>query len=137
MPEKHNAAPAEYVGWAASIYARGAEISPNVHWSAANPSRFDDGCVRVAFPAAAIYLCPMLKSPYQPCIHPDSLYVGKPGKSNMNYGVPCDPIPAADVEGFRFYRDQNGDVVARCLLCSVGFAIREDNAEATADGYAS
>ena len=48
----------------------------------------------------------------------------------MNYGVLCDPIPAADVNGFRFYRVQNGDVVARCVLCSVGFAIREDNAEA-------
>ena len=27
----------------------------------------------------------------------------------MNYGVPCDPIPAANVDGFRFYRDQNDD----------------------------
>jgi hypothetical protein len=67
-----------------------------------------------------------------------SVHVGKQGKSNMNYGVPCDPIPAADVEGFRFYRDQNGDVVARCVLCSVGFAIREERrSDTAADGYAS
>jgi hypothetical protein len=52
------------------------------------------------------------------------------GNLSMNYGVLCDPIPAAAVNGFRFYRDQNGDVVARCVLCSVGFALREDNAEA-------
>ena len=48
----------------------------------------------------------------------------------MNYGVPCDPIPAADVAGFTFYCDQNGAVVARCVRCRVGFAVREDNAEA-------
>ena len=55
---------------------------------------------------------------------------GKPRKSSMNYGELCDPIPAADVDGFRFYRDQNGDVVARCVRCRVGFTVRNETAEA-------
>ena len=41
----------------------------------------------------------------------------------------CDPFPAADVDGFRLSGSERG-VVARCVRCNVGFAVRDDNAEA-------
>ena len=46
-----------------------------------------------------------------------------------NHEVLCDPIPAADVPGFRFTRNQNGVIVARCTTCLIGFVVREENAE--------
>ena len=46
-----------------------------------------------------------------------------------NHEVPCNPIPAADVPGFRFTRNQNGVIVARCTTCHIGFVVREANAE--------
>jgi hypothetical protein len=46
-----------------------------------------------------------------------------------NYEVFCDPIPAADVRGFRFTRNQNGVIVARCTRCAIGFVVRKDSAD--------
>ena len=46
-----------------------------------------------------------------------------------NHEVHCNPIPAADVPGFRFTRNQNGVIVARCTACRIGFVVREENAE--------
>jgi CRISPR/Cas system-associated protein Cas7 (RAMP superfamily) len=46
----------------------------------------------------------------------------------MNYEVACNPIPGADVPGYKFRRDQNGTVIARCVACSVGFVVREGHA---------
>ena len=43
---------------------------------------------------------------------------------------PADPIPAADVDGFTFHRDQHGAIVARCVMCKVGFVVRSETAEA-------
>ena len=40
----------------------------------------------------------------------------------------CNPIPAADVPGFRFTRNQNGVIVARCMTCRIGFVIFEKDA---------
>ena len=46
-----------------------------------------------------------------------------------NYEIVCDPSPGVEgVEGFQFHRDQNGVVVARCVLCRAGFVVREDSA---------
>jgi hypothetical protein len=47
-----------------------------------------------------------------------------------NYEVRCHPIPAANIPGFQFYRDQYGTMIARCLHSRVGFTVREDNAGA-------
>ncbi len=46
-----------------------------------------------------------------------------------NHEVFCDPIPAADVPGFRFTRNQNGVIVARCTTCAIGFVVRKESAE--------
>jgi hypothetical protein len=43
--------------------------------------------------------------------------------------VLCNPIPAADVPGFRFTRNQNGVIVARCTTCGIGFVVRKESAE--------
>ena len=32
----------------------------------------------------------------------------------MNYGTICNPVPGAEVDGFNFFRDQNGTIIARC-----------------------
>ena len=46
-----------------------------------------------------------------------------------NHEVLCNPIPAADVPGFWFTRNQNGVILARCTTCRIGFVVREENAE--------
>ena len=46
-----------------------------------------------------------------------------------NDEVHCNPIPAADVPGFRFTRNQNGVIVARCVWCRIGFVVIEETAE--------
>jgi hypothetical protein len=43
-PETHNAAPAEYLGWAAKAYVLGPEI-PSARLDARNRPRFDNRCV--------------------------------------------------------------------------------------------
>ena len=48
----------------------------------------------------------------------------------MNYEIPCNPIPGADVPGYQFQRDQNGTVIARCVACRIGFTVTETNGEA-------
>ena len=35
----------------------------------------------------------------------------------MNHDTLCDPVPGAEVDGFNFFRDQNGSVSARCCWC--------------------
>ena len=47
----------------------------------------------------------------------------------MNYETICDPVKAAEVHGFNFFRDQNGSVTARCCWCLVGFDVTTENAE--------
>lgn len=42
----------------------------------------------------------------------------------MNYEISCPPVSSAEVPGYRFSRDQNGAVIARCLFCRVGFLVR-------------
>jgi hypothetical protein len=37
----------------------------------------------------------------------------------------CNPIPAADVDGFMFHRDEHGAIFARCVMCRVGFVASE------------
>jgi hypothetical protein len=49
----------------------------------------------------------------------------------MNVHVPCNPVPAAEVDGFQFGRDQDGTVVARCIICKVGFVVTDENAAET------
>ena len=56
--------------------------------------------------------------------------IGKRGKSSMTYEINCAPVAGADVDGFRFYRDQLGTVIARCVRCRVGFTVRSETAEA-------
>ena len=56
--------------------------------------------------------------------------IGKQGKSSMTYEINCAPVGGADVDGFRFYRDQLGTVIARCVRCRVGFTVRSETAEA-------
>ena len=46
-----------------------------------------------------------------------------------NHEVLCNPIPATDVPGFRFTRNQNGVIVARCTTCRIGFVVCEEDAE--------
>ena len=50
--------------------------------------------------------------------------------SHMNYEISCRPVSSAEVPGYRFTRDQNGAMIARCLFCRVGFLVRETNTEA-------
>jgi len=38
-------------------------------------------------------------------------------------------IPAADVGGFTFHRDQRGAIIARCVVCRIGFVITSETAE--------
>jgi hypothetical protein len=38
-------------------------------------------------------------------------------------------IPAADVDGFTFHRDQRGAIIARCVVCRIGFVITSETAE--------
>jgi hypothetical protein len=40
----------------------------------------------------------------------------------------CDPVPSAEVDGFNFFRDQNGSVSARCCWCLIGFEVTAENA---------
>jgi hypothetical protein len=47
------------------------------------------------------------------------------------YEIPCNPVPAAEVNGFRFGKDQEGVVVARCVFCKVGFVVTDENAAET------
>ncbi len=68
--------------------------------------------------------------------HPDGRFrravpVNPPGPVMRvrNQEVPCNPIPGADITGFRFTRNQNGVIVARCMTCHIGFVVREANAE--------
>jgi hypothetical protein len=43
----------------------------------------------------------------------------------MNHETICNPIPAADVPGFQFYRDQNGRTI--CAMRGVpGWLCRHD-----------
>lgn len=42
----------------------------------------------------------------------------------------CEPIPAADVDGFMFYRGERGAIIARCVMCKVGFVVTNETAEA-------
>ena len=56
--------------------------------------------------------------------------------SHMNYELACQPIPSADVPGYRFTCDHNGRTIARCLTCRVGFLVRETNGEAVRQAMA-
>ena len=56
--------------------------------------------------------------------------------SHMNYEIACQPIPSADVPGYRFTCDHNGRTIARCLTCRVGFLVRETNGEAVRQAMA-
>ena len=42
----------------------------------------------------------------------------------------CNPIPAADIDGFTFHRDEHGAIIARCVMCKVGFVVTSETAEA-------
>jgi hypothetical protein len=42
----------------------------------------------------------------------------------------CNPIAAADVDGFTFHRDDHGAMIARCVMCKVGFVVTSETAEA-------
>ena len=46
----------------------------------------------------------------------------------MNYETICNPVPGAEVDGFNFFRDQNGTIVARCCWCMIGFDVTAENA---------
>ena len=46
----------------------------------------------------------------------------------MNHDRLCDPVPGVEVDGFNFFRDQNGSVIARCCWCFVGFELTAENA---------
>jgi len=46
-----------------------------------------------------------------------------------NHEVPYNPIPALDAPGFRFTRNQNGVIIARCTTCHIGFVVGEASAE--------
>ena len=46
----------------------------------------------------------------------------------MNYETICNPVPGAEVDGFNFFRDQNGRIVARCCWCMIGFDVTAENA---------
>ena len=45
----------------------------------------------------------------------------------MNYETTCEPVPGAEVDGFNFFRDQNGMIVARCCWCMIGFDVTAKN----------
>ena len=46
----------------------------------------------------------------------------------MNHETIFDPVPGTDVDGFNFFREQNGSVIARCCLCLMGFDVPAENA---------
>ena len=46
----------------------------------------------------------------------------------MNHETICDPVSGAEVNGFNFFREQNGSVIARCCLCLMGFDVTAENA---------
>ena len=46
----------------------------------------------------------------------------------MNYETVCDPVPGAEVNGFNFFRDQDGTIIARCCWCMIGFDVTAENA---------
>ena len=46
----------------------------------------------------------------------------------MNFETICKPVPDADVDGFNFFRDQNGTIIARCCWCMIGFDVTAENA---------
>jgi hypothetical protein len=48
----------------------------------------------------------------------------------MNDEIPVDPIPAADVDGFLCYRDQRGAIIARCVVCRIGFVVTNETPQA-------
>jgi hypothetical protein len=46
----------------------------------------------------------------------------------MNYETVCNPVPGAEVNGFNFFRDQDGTIIARCCWCMIGFDVTAENA---------
>lgn len=46
----------------------------------------------------------------------------------MNYETVCGPVPGAEVNGFNFFRDQDGTIIARCCWCMIGFDVTAENA---------
>ena len=46
----------------------------------------------------------------------------------MNRETICNPVQGADVDGFNFFRDQNGIIIVRCCWCMIGFDITAENA---------
>ena len=46
----------------------------------------------------------------------------------MNDETICNPVPGAEVDGFNFFRDRNGSVIARCCWCLIGFDAAAENA---------
>ena len=46
----------------------------------------------------------------------------------MNYETVCNPVPGAEVDGFNFFRDRNGTIIARCCWCMIGFDVTAENA---------
>jgi hypothetical protein len=40
----------------------------------------------------------------------------------------CDPPSGTDVDGFTFERDPRGAIIARCVMCKVGFVITSETA---------
>ena len=47
----------------------------------------------------------------------------------MNYEVPCNPVKAAAVEGFQFFRNRDGAIIARCVRCRIGLTVTDENAD--------
>ena len=46
------------------------------------------------------------------------------GRTPTRNYVPCDPPPGVEaVTGFAFQRDVDGVVVARCVVCRVGYTL--------------
>jgi hypothetical protein len=57
--------------------------------------------------------------------------------SRMNCEISCPSVStSAEVPGYRFTRDQNGAVIARCEACRIGFLVRETNGEAVRQAMA-
>ena len=46
----------------------------------------------------------------------------------MNDETIRNPVPGAEVDGFNFFRDRNGSVIARCCWCLIGFDVTANNA---------
>jgi hypothetical protein len=45
----------------------------------------------------------------------------------MDYETICNAVPGAEVDGFNFFRDQNGTIIARCCWCMIGFDVTAEN----------